>query len=725
MDKKILEQEYNKPVVYLTKKYPLLKKTLDDEYKKYGDLFNFKDKLFFYLNETKIPYCKLCQQKYVKHLGKGLFREYCSVKCKANDPENERKKIETCQQKYGVNNISQIKDVKQKKVDTMKFKYGIEYPIQSDIFKRKQKQTSLEKYGVENPSHSEKIKQKISNSLKQAHIKNPNIINEKRKKTFQLKYGNNITNASQFVINKKESAIEVELRNKLEGEKIILNFMEFDIFLKSHNIIIEVDGENYHPQKLKDIHFYQLSHTLNDIRKEKNLSNYNYEFYRIATIPLKKILQQNLSVIGTLNEVIKHSYIPDRSFNFICDVISQETIVESYNKNNYKIFNRNISNLRLVLNRLKGIKYDNNESFLLAEYEIKFENHDIVVELNKNNHKDLKYHDFILSQEFCKKYINLFGKENMESYLDVILLKVREFMPYFIKPVATESISTIYQKIKNIKLDAVLNDNVFANTASISGTMYLKSIFFSYFQSKFKGSKNTPLEVFHNNEKLKNIIKYRIGINNSNEVYGLSMQTIIKGISAVRGTISFFKPVVAAKIYEKFLGQKEAPIVLDPCMGFGGRMLGFFMQYPKGTYIGCEPNSKTFNELTELKTRISDFFGFNIEAHLYNTSIEEFVQTNYKTYSNKVDLTFTSIPYYDLEEYSENVVGMNYENFKDWENKFIKCIFSLPNCLINMPIELHDKCEINVNEFFYLKNSVSRHLNKHEKNKMEYILKCF
>jgi hypothetical protein len=141
---------------------------------------------------------------------------------------------------------------------------------------------------------------------------------------------------------------------------------------------------------------------------------------------------------------------------------------------------------------------------------------------------------------------------------------------------------------------------------------------------------------------MRRIIKYRIGINDSGEVFDFTYHQLIKGLSAARYTISFFKPVLAAAIYKEFIGDNNTPVVIDPCAGFGGRLLGFKSIYPNGKYIGIEPNKETYDELVKLSENFS-----NIELH--NCEIEDY------TGSKNCDLTFTSIPYFDLEDYSNDI----------------------------------------------------------------------
>jgi hypothetical protein len=68
----------------------------------------------------------------------------CSRKCA------ESKNIETIKNKYGVENISQLKSIKDKKIETCLINHGVEYPQQSKEILEKGKFTNFEKYGNEN-----------------------------------------------------------------------------------------------------------------------------------------------------------------------------------------------------------------------------------------------------------------------------------------------------------------------------------------------------------------------------------------------------------------------------------------------------------------------------------------------------------------------------------------------------------------------------------------------
>ena len=289
---------------------------------------------------------------------------------------------------------------------------------------------------------------------------------------------------------------------------------------------------------------------------------------------------------------------------------------------------------------------------------------------------------------------------------------IRTFQPTLPHPDSEENLQEVISKIQNYDNTKIYNVETkeFSNNISTVGHNYLKHRFHSYWNSNFNGNKS-PKDAWLDDKIMQEVINYRIGLNNSDEIFDFSLHQIVRGLSARRITISFFKPLLAASIYEHYIGYKEVPVVLDPCCGFGGRLLGFKSVYPNGIYVGCEPNIETYNELIQLKND----GGWNDTVEIYNCKFEDFndIRKNY-------DLIFTSIPYYDLEIYSNNTV---YNSFEDWKSTFIKSIESYHDkkCYINTPLDLSLKLGWNNIDSYILSNTT--HFNKIENIKKEVIIK--
>lgn len=344
----------------------------------------------------------------------------------------------------------------------------------------------------------------------------------------------------------------------------------------------------------------------------------------------------------------------------------------------------------------------------------KLQSLDDLAKYNRLVEQTIPYNQVIMSKNYfiSHKQSPLSGDSFLKDMVSTIMKLLRTYEPEFPYPTSENSIIDIALTINNYDMSKVYdsNEKVFKNNSYAIGTTYLKSIFKSYFHSKYKVNKMTPYEMYHDNDTLRKIIEYRIGLNDSGEIFDLTYREIVKGISAIRGTISFFKPLVAGAIYKEFIGNKKNPIVLDPCCGFGGRLLGFKSLYPQGTYIGCEPNIDTYNELIELSKNFKN-------VQIFNCRFEDF---DGSMFDNKFDLVFTSIPYYDLETYSNEQV---YYNIEHWKDTFIASLLKYDNLLLNIPKDLEYLFSHKKYETYYLRNNVAKHFNKNAKSKDELILK--
>jgi hypothetical protein len=92
----------------------------------------------------------------------------------------------------------------------------------------------------------------------------------------------------------------------------------------------------------------------------------------------------------------------------------------------------------------------------------------------------------------------------------------------------------------------------------------------------------------------------------------------------------------------KYLTKRySAKAVLDPCIGWGGRMIGVLAG--DAEYIGCEPDPNTFQGLQGILADIEKI------ADISNTTAEARIPT---LPDECVDMILTSPPYYTLEMYT-------------------------------------------------------------------------
>ena len=153
-----------------------------------------------------------------------------------------------------------------------------------------------------------------------------------------------------------------------------------------------------------------------------------------------------------------------------------------------------------------------------------------------------------------------------------------------------------------------------------------------------------------------------------------------------------FPPLTARLLYEKYTDhiKQDTPLnIYDPSSGWGGRILGAMSSKKDIHYIGTDPN--TDNYIDELgKSRyeyVADFF--NNEALETNPFWEEKRNTyhvfqegsehigehpDFQQYKGKLDMVFTSPPYFDREQYSEDEEQSfkAYPMYHDWRDNFLK-----------------------------------------------------
>ena len=113
----------------------------------------------------------------------------------------------------------------------------------------------------------------------------------------------------------------------------------------------------------------------------------------------------------------------------------------------------------------------------------------------------------------------------------------------------------------------------------------------------------------------------------------------------------------------------QPKIVLDPCAGWGGRMLGT-VSYG-ANYIGFEPNTTTYANLQ----KIVDFLGIQDKVTLICDDARN--MNNYNL--PKVEMILTSPPYFDLEVYthedSQSITKTS--TYQSWADQFLREIIRL------------------------------------------------
>jgi hypothetical protein len=159
-------------------------------------------------------------------------------------------------------------------------------------------------------------------------------------------------------------------------------------------------------------------------------------------------------------------------------------------------------------------------------------------------------------------------------------------------------------------------------------------------------------------------------------------------------------PALTAKwIYEHFtshIEQDEPLHIYDSSSGWGGRILGAMSSRKKTHYIGTDPNPDNFiselgisryeyaakfyndNCVDDFSESFTKFFDVEKQGNTYELFQDgsELIQHNpkFQKYKGKLDLSFTSPPYFNREQYSqdENQSFKAYGEYDDWRDNFLR-----------------------------------------------------
>jgi len=515
-------------------------------------------------------------------------------------------------------------------------KYGVDNVFLLKEVQKTIKETNLKKYGVDNPMKNDEIKKLAW------HLQSDNTIN-KIKNTNQKKYGANAytsTKKGKDTI-KKNNLKKYGVTNpaKLNSVKVKTANSNLKKYGFKTNLQIPAFRKKYNGKTSK-IETYVC----------EELNAQHKFFYKNKEFDI--IIDNN--IIEVDGDFFHPSNISNLTFTQISSIINDYQKNEIIKKSKYNLIRIHVSDLPDDIN-IDGIK----KNAYIPNY-------------------DIKFNDVIISKEYLKKYKEKQGLAKLERYIPLLLKFIRTIQSEF--PIITnnENISDIMHHINHSNLDKLnINDSDFNNKYYNTGISFLKSIFKSYWSASYKNSLS-PIDAWNNDGIMTRIIKYRIGAANNNP-FDFSLKQLLTGITVNRYSVSFFKPMLAAAIYKKYLKNTQSPVVFDPCAGFGGRLLGYKSIYPNGTYIGVEPNIEAFNELNKLLT-----LGNFTNVKLYNCKIEDFNEKI--TY----DFGFTSIPYFDLENYNNK---FEYDTFDIWKETFISKLLDYDNLYINMNNNILDRLD--------------------------------
>ena len=222
-------------------------------------------------------------------------------------------------------------------------------------------------------------------------------------------------------------------------------------------------------------------------------------------------------------------------------------------------------------------------------------------------------------------------------------------------------------KAKNILLD---NNTLQFNAQGLDlANSYHPHMMTAYYS---RGEKS-PYQTFSDDDSLRDCINRWMELEKNPSPTGI--RRILKTRDRTKA-VSNHRPTIAKYIYDKYVPENGS--VLDPCAGYGGRLIGCIASNKNILYHGIDPNSETAIGNMKIAGEFNkqyDMFGERIYKYRYRFDLD-CAEKVMPLLNDKYDLVFSSSPYFDVEIYSDNLnqSSSQYPEYQKWLENFLYII---------------------------------------------------
>lgn len=183
------------------------------------------------------------------------------------------------------------------------------------------------------------------------------------------------------------------------------------------------------------------------------------------------------------------------------------------------------------------------------------------------------------------------------------------------------------------------------------------SLCYPFFPNRYDaryGNRPSAFEAWYDNRELSQAIRWQFKVGDP-----VVPHRVLRAVTANCRTPSVFRPAVARFIYATY--AKSGDAVYDPCMGFGGRLLGALAAGVR--YIGTDVSPATVKGNVDL----AGWLGRGSDVSLHCCPAEDF------DVPEPVSLVFTSPPYFHQERYVGGEQSWkSYDTLEAWVGGFLQ-----------------------------------------------------
>lgn len=255
-----------------------------------------------------------------------------------------------------------------------------------------------------------------------------------------------------------------------------------------------------------------------------------------------------------------------------------------------------------------------------------------------------------ISNDFKKKLTQENTKETMDK-MATNEKTIPELMPYTFADIQTckdqETNDALVRDYKNL-----INFDGLTNPKKFCGNKILYQFQFKNLLNCRRDKKPLLEEIFADEEKKQKLWKDTIHRNRKDKCPYPSPTDVYECFRINQGAIVFFKSSTAKYVYTKYNAQS----VLDPTMGWGGRLLGAMSMGIN--YTGIDTNLALTDGYEEMIDTI--YLSFAVESNI-NLIWQNCLDVDYSAI--KYDLVLTSPPYVNMENYEFMELFKNDDEF--------------------------------------------------------------
>ena len=212
------------------------------------------------------------------------------------------------------------------------------------------------------------------------------------------------------------------------------------------------------------------------------------------------------------------------------------------------------------------------------------------------------------------------------------------------------------------------------------------------FEVEIEG-KRRAIDVFKDDKSLRHALELQLDGSGRIPAGHFGALDVVHGVQVAAN----FRPGFAMHLYRRFCDA--GAYVLDPCTGYGGRLIGWLAALLGGTYTGVDPNTQThLNNDRMYHALVSPEHEVQADVTLINKPFEDLVNDeNFgEEFSNVYDFAFTSPPYFSKEHYNNGSTQswVRYPTIEQWVEGFLQKL--LDGCYI--ALKPGKVCAINISD---------------------------